>query len=218
MILSCPTCSAQFVVDPAALGAKGRKVRCGKCSHQWHATPPLVTLPAEEKEAPRAPQEVKPIPAGTRHPVMAKLPVMAKKEKEKPDTSKRNALFAAVLLAALLSSPVLVMASAKFFRGPQTGVETAAVKLDGVPRTLLKEEQGRTVLSVSGVLINSSARKQPVPVLKAQALNAKRGVVREWVMPLSTAELEPGQRLPFIFTTPFSEQGVVDIGFKFSEK
>ncbi|NQU71928.1 MAG: zinc-ribbon domain-containing protein [Rhodospirillales bacterium] len=40
MIISCPECTAKFLVDAAALGATGRMVRCGKCAHTWAETPP----------------------------------------------------------------------------------------------------------------------------------------------------------------------------------
>jgi predicted Zn finger-like uncharacterized protein len=40
MIISCPECTAKFLVDAAALGATGRMVRCGKCAHSWAETPP----------------------------------------------------------------------------------------------------------------------------------------------------------------------------------
>ena len=36
MIVSCPECSARFVLDATALGGAGRLVRCGKCTHTWH--------------------------------------------------------------------------------------------------------------------------------------------------------------------------------------
>ncbi len=40
MIISCPECAANFLVDAAALGATGRMVRCGKCAHTWPETAP----------------------------------------------------------------------------------------------------------------------------------------------------------------------------------
>lgn len=39
MILSCPQCAARFRIDADKLGVAGRKVRCAKCGHTWHATP-----------------------------------------------------------------------------------------------------------------------------------------------------------------------------------
>ncbi len=35
MILNCPECDTHFFVDPAELGAGGRRVRCGRCGHTW---------------------------------------------------------------------------------------------------------------------------------------------------------------------------------------
>ena len=42
MILSCPQCNANFNLDDAVLGTKGRKVKCSKCGHRWHAIPDVV--------------------------------------------------------------------------------------------------------------------------------------------------------------------------------
>ena len=38
MILTCPNCTARFLIDPTAIGANGRTVRCGKCRNAWFAT------------------------------------------------------------------------------------------------------------------------------------------------------------------------------------
>lgn len=50
MQLSCPACAACFEVDPAALGAKGRKVRCSACKTQWFATAPALALAGHAPE------------------------------------------------------------------------------------------------------------------------------------------------------------------------
>ncbi|MEE2932496.1 MAG: zinc-ribbon domain-containing protein [Pseudomonadota bacterium] len=42
MILSCPQCNANFNLDDAVLGTEGRKVKCSKCGHRWHAIPDIV--------------------------------------------------------------------------------------------------------------------------------------------------------------------------------
>jgi predicted Zn finger-like uncharacterized protein len=39
MILSCPSCASRFKVNADQLGVAGRKVKCAKCGHTWHATP-----------------------------------------------------------------------------------------------------------------------------------------------------------------------------------
>ncbi|MEE8499879.1 MAG: MJ0042-type zinc finger domain-containing protein [Kiloniellales bacterium] len=35
MNLTCPSCGATFLVEPAQLGPAGRRVRCGACRHTW---------------------------------------------------------------------------------------------------------------------------------------------------------------------------------------
>lgn len=39
MILTCPNCDAKFNIKDGALGTEGRKVKCSKCDHRWHALP-----------------------------------------------------------------------------------------------------------------------------------------------------------------------------------
>tara|TARA_B100001093_G_scaffold519148_1_gene606756 strand:- start:571 stop:1377 length:807 start_codon:yes stop_codon:yes gene_type:complete len=42
MILSCSQCNANFNLDDAVLGTEGRKVKCSKCGHRWHALPDVI--------------------------------------------------------------------------------------------------------------------------------------------------------------------------------
>jgi len=45
MILTCPECSARYVVDPKALQPAGRNVRCAKCRHNWWVDAPSSDTP-----------------------------------------------------------------------------------------------------------------------------------------------------------------------------
>jgi len=256
LILSCPSCAAQFNVDPHALGEAGRTVRCGKCKHQWHATRPLITMPAddltytarEEKAAgvSTAAPEAEGIAqnsieqsnvtqsnftratftqaAMNEEDNMASLPAFSS---DVAPIAKRNAVIAAILLASLLSIPIFMAnqpapaeqtapkTEQAEHKKPDVKKEDKEIVLDGTPTTLLKEEQGRTILSIEGVLMNKTDKTLSVPVLQAQALNAKGKVVKEWIIPIITKEMDPGQRQSFSYSMPFSEQGVVDIAFHF---
>lgn len=48
MRIECPSCPTSYDVEAAAIPAKGRKLRCGKCSTVWHITPPEPE-PVEEE-------------------------------------------------------------------------------------------------------------------------------------------------------------------------
>ncbi len=70
MILACPNCMARYRVEVEALGALGRRVRCSKCGHVWHAEPPgtiVEILQAEPEPGLRAAGPSRPqlpVPAG----------------------------------------------------------------------------------------------------------------------------------------------------------
>src|SRR5690348_5296930 len=52
MIVVCPQCSTRYLVDPRALGAGGRRVRCAQCANTWHHKPPAEALAELETVAP----------------------------------------------------------------------------------------------------------------------------------------------------------------------
>jgi predicted Zn finger-like uncharacterized protein len=39
MLIVCPNCTTSYTIDPTALGAGGRTVRCARCKATWFATP-----------------------------------------------------------------------------------------------------------------------------------------------------------------------------------
>lgn len=61
MILTCPACATRYVVDPKAIGASGRTVRCARCHNSWHQDvpedlpPPRLTRPAPFEDEPPPP-------------------------------------------------------------------------------------------------------------------------------------------------------------------
>mgnify|MGYP002011971045 CR=1 FL=1 len=70
MNLKCPNCGTRFKIKDGALGTKGRRVKCGKCDHRWHAVPAVtaaatVIRPADPSEefAPPPPPPPPPPPA-----------------------------------------------------------------------------------------------------------------------------------------------------------
>jgi predicted Zn finger-like uncharacterized protein len=111
MILTCPSCAAQFTVDPEKLGVSGRRVRCGKCKNEWLATRPLITLPDDNVVIP--PTRIQAMGAGLVTPPVTHATNF---------DAKRNAMVAGLLLAVLFSLPFFFFLPGKLhwpdFPGP----------------------------------------------------------------------------------------------------
>ena len=79
MRLVCPSCSAEYEVNDAAIGAKGRMVRCASCAAEWFQAPgvgaasPAAEPPAAEPATP----DPGPADAGPADPVVADPPPAA---------------------------------------------------------------------------------------------------------------------------------------------
>lgn len=41
MIITCPDCETQFLVNPADIAPDGRDVKCSRCGYQWYVAPVL---------------------------------------------------------------------------------------------------------------------------------------------------------------------------------
>ncbi len=86
MILSCPSCSAKFLVPDSAFVKGARTVRCGKCQHSWMAEAPAPSPFAEPTTAKdtsdkKSPSSAGPIEAALRDSdaVLAKEPKFSAK-------------------------------------------------------------------------------------------------------------------------------------------
>lgn len=82
MRISCPSCGASFNVKPEALGSSGRKVKCGKCAHQWLALPDGTA--AEAADASTAPARPPAPPPEPEAPVIAEPAEPADKAQDLP--------------------------------------------------------------------------------------------------------------------------------------
>jgi len=58
MILTCPNCGTQYVVNDGAIPPQGRQVRCASCKHSWHQdAQPAAAEAAAEPESAREDEE-----------------------------------------------------------------------------------------------------------------------------------------------------------------
>ena len=91
MILTCPSCSTQYVVKDGAIPPEGRQVRCAACKHSWHQNP-------EETDALELQDQVEP-PAqvATEAPTEAEAQSEAQSEAEDRDEGDESLAEAALI-------------------------------------------------------------------------------------------------------------------------
>ncbi|QIE54766.1 hypothetical protein G5B40_04505 [Pikeienuella piscinae] len=44
MRLTCPSCAAEYEIEPGAIGARGRRVRCASCAKEWFQEAPVASV------------------------------------------------------------------------------------------------------------------------------------------------------------------------------
>lgn len=172
MIVTCPNCSARFMVDASALGPTGRQVRCGRCKESWFQGPAEPEALRLEEAAPEF--IIRPRTPG------ANLPAL----QPKPRRSLRS--FGWLLLVLLLVAALAVAwynrdTLAKRINGLDAlidgvfgaGTLSTGAVLD-IPADKITFTRDGTALVVRGTIVNNSAAERDVPPLEL-VLGAARG-------------------------------------------
>jgi predicted Zn finger-like uncharacterized protein len=192
MILTCPECSTRYHVDPASVGASGRRVRCASCSHRWLAQPPAD-----------APKSLELGPAALA--VTRLSPVVT------PDQARgRGSASLAGWLVGVLA--VLVVASAVIGRNEIVAgfpASTAIYHTLGLPITLQVglhfegvvskrlEEGGVAVLVVEGAIVNLSEEQRPVPPIRVTLLDGGGRRLQQELFRAKETQLDAGGKTRF---------------------
>ncbi len=195
MIVTCPSCTTRYLVDPAALGETGRMVRCARCAHTWMETPPEDMPKTIDLATP--PEMPTPIPPGSNLPALPREP-------RAHGWIGWAAL--AVVLVAVLAGGVLardrvveVWPSATRLYALVGLVEdepAAIFELRDVSQSTFVEDE-RTVVVINGKIVNISTRSHPVPKVFAQMLDTRQRVLDEWFIDTARLELGPGEITEF---------------------
>jgi predicted Zn finger-like uncharacterized protein len=221
MLLSCPSCGTRFLVNPAALGANGRKVRCGGCAHEWFQEPP-ETLPPDGDIA--SPHSAEAWPGAAQN-----LPA--------PGESSPSA-GATAILAVLLVLLAIAVASAYLGRQlimrewPRSVVLYESIEnATGLPllvpgRNLTivgiaasrEARDGHPILIVDGTILNLSGRAAMVPRLRLTLLDAGGTDVGGAIFRAPKQRLLPGETLPFRTIIAAPPVGAVDVTIDFVTK
>ena len=219
MIVTCPSCAVRYVVDPRALGAKGRTVRCARCAHTWRQDAPPETLQdaAKTLEAPAAPA---PAPARTAaapaSPRERAAPVLAAQERvqlpalSRPPRRWGSALIWAasvlLLLVGLAAAAIvergriveLLPAAARFYALAGFPVSDAGLGLVFRNVTTSRDmDNGLPTLVIEGEVTNVSSVARAVPKLVAILRDRGEHELQEQSFAVDAVRLLPGESVQF---------------------
>lgn len=216
MIVTCPACSVRYLVDPRALGAKGRTVRCARCANTWHQDAPPETLQAE---APPPPPPALPKPAASladvpprerATPALSAEPRVQLPALAQPKRSWSTALaWAAVVLLLIVGAAAgallerdrivtLLPATAPLYALAGFPANEAGNGL--VFRhvtTSCDTENGLPTLVIQGEVQNVSPVARSVPKLVAILRDRGEHELQEQSFTVTAERLLPGEAVPF---------------------
>lgn len=176
MLIVCPHCASTYDVEPAALGGKGRPVRCAVCRTLWFAMPDAP--PAEVAEPPSK---------------------RAMTFREKMDAGVRAC---AILVMLVLGATTGFAMMGEWPRwliplARSAGLEKPLwPELEGVVARLETTQEGATILSIEGQWIGA-VRTAPTPAVEFAVRNSADSEVARWTDRSGPTKLPAGETAPF---------------------
>jgi predicted Zn finger-like uncharacterized protein len=216
MIVTCPSCSTRYLVDPAAIGQGGRRVKCARCGHLWRESS------VEPVPAAAAPPEPQPVLVGPAARAAAPLPaaghitnlpvVITPRRRDGPAV---GLALVVLLVGGLVGVGYFARDSIVRFWPPAIrlydtiGVPVAQpVETGALGRGLvLRELEVRRVAGsgveqvvVTGRVENRALITRPVPPIEVRLLDASRTVVARTPLVVTTESLAPDQSVQVAVT------------------
>jgi predicted Zn finger-like uncharacterized protein len=236
MLITCPSCAATYDLPTDRIGGAGRKVRCVSCRESWFVTSPEI------EEAGAAPKpsldddigieivaRAVPLPPPRRE---ATAPGGKGRGKGSgPDGGSRISILGAAKVAALLFvcvAPPVIYAGRDAIVSAMPGTASLYRSL-GLPVNLvglsfakvsshLSDENGASVLQVTGEVVNDGRVPRAVPWLHI-ALQGEHGeALYSWSAKAAEGELPVGQSAPFRVRLTAPPAGAQQVVVTFRDK
>lgn len=186
MHILCPKCSTKFIITESQIVDTGRKVRCSKCKHIWHAqlsqadeisntvqkqdnTDNISTSNATAKQA----NESAP----------AHLPAIIPVEKH--ITYKDNS---SLLLIGMIMLTFTMLFASKF--GYETFFKNRDVTIENL--TIQKNDNTKKI-TLKYKVYNAAEHATKMPLLKIQLMDSRQRVLKTKIVDNSTVKLHPNK-------------------------
>ena len=183
MIVHCSACATRYLVDPAALGEAGRRVRCASCGHVWHQEPRADPPEVSDSAAPpppaplnRPPEWAGWVAAGVF--VVAALAGLA---------LARNAIVANWAGTVAIYDAVGL---------PIQAPHAVGLRVVGVEYKRMQQDD-RTILFVRGMVENTTAKGRRLPPLHAVLEDEAGTALHQWPVAALARVLDGGQSTTF---------------------
>ncbi|WP_026868474.1 DUF3426 domain-containing protein [Inquilinus limosus] len=227
MIVTCPSCSTRYLVDPAAIGPDGRRVKCARCGHIWRESlvEPVPPPPAEPQPVLVGPAATQAAPSAVGH--ITNLPVVITPRRR--DGPAVGLALAVLLIGGLAGVGYFARDSIVRFWPPairlydtigvpvtepiQTGALGRGLVLRGLEVRRVAGNGAEQVV-VTGRVENRALVTRPVPPIEVRLLDASRAVVARTPLVVTTETLAPDQSVQVAATveTPPDAATRLEIG------
>jgi predicted Zn finger-like uncharacterized protein len=242
MIVTCPSCSTRYKMDPTRFGSLGRRVRCAKCTHVW------LQMPPDDLPKPVLPPEPPPVPADVPDDVprvVSPALVQAARDETRrallqerelreelgplaepePARGLRAGWLVLVMVVTTLAIGGILAHDAVVRAWPPAERLYALVGIDaarlGEGLTIKVVEHRRdvegsnAVLIIKGEVTNNSDGVRDVPRLKASLRSHGGDELSSWTFATAQARLLPGETAPFVtrIENPSTDASALNIDF-----
>lgn len=213
MILECAECHARYLVPDSAVGPAGRMVRCANCRHSWHQMPTLPEVaplsPAATDADSDAPEQAEAAAPPAPPPPLVEPPAenydaFAHKPPFRPRRNPaRRWTIAAVTagVAMLIGTGVLLYSDVPSLAnqlGLPVGDRQTPLLIVADRKPERREmASGSELFAISGQIRNPTDRRQPVPDIRAELLDAQNRLVFSWPIKPDQGTIGPGGTLRF---------------------